>query len=279
MFKDTQYYGIIKKAVIAFGTLFNEVQLVRPDPKTGKAVRTVVPLDYGPKQKYLVRQTQDPNLGIEDKQVAIQLPRMAFQMTSVGYDSRRKLVSTEKIVKQVNPTTRKKILNPVPYSLDFELYIIAKNQDDAHQIIERILPYFTPKLTVTITSVSDLELTDDLDVTLTGAPFEDPWEGSIAERRDIIWTLKFNMAVNFYGRILDQKIIKKVQVDLLVPRGEEITPESIANTPRSARIVTTPNPPDANPTDDFGYSTSIYEYDDGMKYNPETGQDEQVEDE
>ncbi len=274
MFANKQYHQIIRKAVIAFGTLFNEVLLTRRDKNENIIETLKVPLSYAPKNKYMVRQTQDASL---DKQVGVVYPRLSFYITGLNYDSRRKLPTIQRNQIQSDIETRKIQYNPVPYMLDFDLYIIGKNEDDLFQLVENIAPYFTPKYTVTINSIPELELKDDLDVTLMDSKFTDPDDGTFNNLRTICWTMSFTVPINLYPRITEQKLIRKVQIDLLTPRrGTEITPEIQAETPRSARIVIEPDPLDAQPTDDYGFSTSITEYDDGLKYDPVTDEDVEI---
>ena len=271
MFGETFYHKTIYKALVGFGTLFNEIYLVRQSTTGQELEKIKVPITYAPKQKYLVRQTADPNL---DREVALTFPRMAFQMKAINYAPQRKQVSTMRVVNNASDVARQMVYTPVPYDLDFELYIAAKNQEDVLQILERILPHFTPKYSITINSIPEMELKDDVDIILKGTPFEDPYDGAFTEDRVIIWTLEFTASINLYGKIRDQSIIRKVQVDMLIPKGDIDT--TMAETPRVARVVTEPDPIDALPTDDFGITTTISEYNDGKKYNPVSDTDEPV---
>ncbi len=274
MFGDTTYHQIIRKVVIAFGTLFNDISIVRRNLNGQTVERLKIPITYAPKQKYNVRTNENPEL---NKQVSITYPRMSYLISSISYAPARKISSLQRNVVPNDGNTRKSQLAPVPYDLSFELYIFGNNSDDIVQIVEKILPKFTPKYSITIDSIPELELKDDIDIVLNDSVFEDPVVGQFDDNRLITWTLRFKVPINLYGPITDQSIIRKIQTDILVVKSGEITDDSMSKTPRVARIITEPDPIDALPEDDFGFTTSIYEYDDSKKYNPTTGEDEDIE--
>lgn len=274
MFNREFAFDILRKNVVAFGDLFNEVILLRKNEQGQVTEKFKVPITYAPKQKYVIRGTDDPAL---DKQVSIVYPRMSFAIKSINYDASRKIITTQRNIKESEPGRRKSQYAPVPYNLMMELSITGKNQYDVFQILEKILPYFTPKLTVNIHSIPELDLRDDVDITIVDHPKEDTFDGQFADLRTITWSIGFKMSIAMYGEIVEQGLIRKVQADLLIPTGiDEITSEVMNQTPRSARIVTEPDPIDAEPDEDYGFTTSIYEYDDGLKYNPITDEDEPV---
>ena len=149
------YHETIRKVIIAFGTLFNDIQLVRKD-NDGNIIQTMkVPLAYGPREKFLVRLREDADL---TKQVAITLPRIGFEIQNLSYDSVRKLSRVQKFKKVKGSNTKQLDTQymPVPYNLDIELYVMAKQSDDALQVVEQILPYFQPDYTLTINDMSDI---------------------------------------------------------------------------------------------------------------------------
>ncbi len=276
MFGEIFYHGSIKKLVTAFGTLFNEMYVVRYNSNGTENSRSKVPLVYAPKQKYIVRNAEDEN---NDKQVAVVYPRMAFYVVSMERASVRQLTRTGlNTKKKTDEDIFLKQLNPVPYDVHIDLCVIGKNADEVFQLVERIVPYFNPQYTITINSIPSLGLKDDIAITLKQNPFDDSFDGPFDEKRSIIWTFQFVARTNFYGRILEQGLIRKIQTDLLVPVGE-ITEESMAETPRSARIIIEPDPIDAISTDDFGFSRTITEYDDAKKFNPQTLEDEPIPEE
>ena len=144
------YNQSTRNVVVAFGTLFNNIQLTKKDG-SGNVIQTMkVPLAYGPKQKWLSRLTEDPNLS---KKVAVTLPRIGFEISGISYDSTRKQNKIIKVKKAAAGTDKEQVKSgfmPVPYNVEFELFIMSKSSDDALQIVEQILPYFQPEYTVTL---------------------------------------------------------------------------------------------------------------------------------
>ena len=215
MLGQTFYHQTIRKYVVLFGTLFNDLNIEKKDSSGNVVSRQKVPIAYGPKQKFLTRIRQDPNI---DRQVAIQLPRMGFEMTSLTYDPIRKLNSVGKIMGRALPTegqgTLRKMFNPVPYNMDFQLFVFVDNAEDGTQILEQILPFFTPDFNVTINAVSDLGIKLDVPISFNSASLEDTFDGEFTARRTLIWTLDFFMKGFLYPDIKGGgKIIKSVQVD------------------------------------------------------------------
>ena len=215
MLGQTFYHQTIRKYVVLFGTLFNDLNIEKKDSSGNVVSRQKVPIAYGPKQKFLTRIRQDPNI---DRQVAIQLPRMGFEMTSLTYDPIRKLNSVGKIMGRALPTegqgTLRKMFNPVPYNMDFQLFVFVDNAEDGTQILEQILPFFTPDFNVTINAVSDLGIKLDVPISFNSASLEDTFDGEFTTRRTLIWTLDFFMKGFLYPDIKGcGKIIKSVQVD------------------------------------------------------------------
>ena len=203
----------MRKVVVAFGTMFNNIQLVRTN-NAGEVTQTMkVPLAYGPKNKWLARLREDPNL---TKKVAVTLPRIGFEIANISYDPARKLNSIQKF-KKVNSSSDGKSMSqqymPVPYNMDFELFVMAKNSDDALQIVEQILPFFQPDYTVTLNDNSTMGTTRDVPIVLTNVNYSDEYEGDFVTRRSIIYTLSFTSKFYLYGPVTDQKVIKTVQVD------------------------------------------------------------------
>ena len=195
--------------------MFNDLNIEKKDSSGNVVSRQKVPIAYGPKQKFLTRIRQDPNI---DRQVAIQLPRMGFEMTSLTYDPIRKLNSVGKIMGRALPTegqgTLRKMFNPVPYNMDFQLFVFVDNAEDGTQILEQILPFFTPDFNVTINAVSDLGIKLDVPISFNSASLEDTFDGEFTARRTLIWTLDFFMKGFLYPDIKGGgKIIKSVQVD------------------------------------------------------------------
>ena len=196
--------------VVAFGSLFNTIEVRRTDSAGAVTEVVKIPLSYGPKDKMLTRISADPNL---NPKVALTVPRMGFELTSMSYDGVRKLNTMNRNVKK-GTTGLKKQFNPVPYNWEFSLYVFVKNAEDGTQILEQILPFFTPDFTVTMTLISSMSVKHDIPLVLTSVTSEDTYEGDFATRRSIIWTLSFTMKGYLYPSITDNaKVITSSIVD------------------------------------------------------------------
>jgi len=210
MFGTYFYHQTSRKMVVAFGTLFNNIEVRRTDSSDAVTEVIKIPLSYGPKDKMLIRISQDPNL---NPKVALTVPRMGFELTAMSYDGARKLNTMGRNVKK-GTTGLKKQFNPVPYNWDFSLYVFVKNAEDGTQILEQILPFFTPDFTVTMTLISGMTVKMDIPLVLNSVTSEDSYEGDFASRRSIIWTLSFLMKGFLYPSVTDNaKIITSSVVD------------------------------------------------------------------
>ena len=157
------YNQIIRKCVIGFGTLFNDIEVRKNNADGSTYSRMKVPLAYGSRQKFLARLEQQADL---NQKVAITLPRLSFEMTGVSYDASRKLSAITLNLKADTANSIKKQYAPVPYNVDFELNIISKTNDDAIEIVEQILPFFQPSYNMTIKLVDAMEEFRDVPVVL-----------------------------------------------------------------------------------------------------------------
>ena len=253
----------MRKVVVAFGTIFNNINIVRKNNSGAVTQSMKVPLAYGPKQKFLTRLREDPNL---NKKVALTLPRVGFEISGISYDPSRKLNSVQK-VKKTNDSTDGKTLSsqfmPVPYNIGFELSIWTKLNDDALQIVEQILPYFQPAFTLTVDLVKSIGEKRDIPLVLDNVSFQDDYEGDFSTRRALIYTLNFTAKTYLFGPIADtsEGLIKKVQTDLYADTN-------IQTTKREMRYTATPNPPNAGPADDFGFDENWEFLGDGKTYSP-----------
>ena len=210
MFGTYFYHQTSRKMVVAFGSLFNNIEVRRTDSSDAVTEIIKIPLSYGPKDKMLIRISQDPNL---NPKVALTVPRMGFELTSMTYDGARKLNTMGRNVK-TGTTGLKKQFNPVPYNWDFSLYVFVKNAEDGTQILEQILPFFTPDFTVTMNLVSSMSEKRDIPLVLNSVTSEDTYEGDFASRRSIIWTLSFLMKGFLYPSVTDNaKVITSSVVD------------------------------------------------------------------
>ena len=199
------YNEIFRKTVVAFGTLFNNIELRR----SNEVMK--VPLAYGPKQKFLARldQTPDPT----NKRLQITLPRISFEINGISYDATRKVSPTQKVKVPKDGDGNYNIYMPVPYTLSFELAIISKTQEDGMQILEQILPFFQPHYNLSVKLLPTMNEIKDVPVILNQINYEDSYEGNFANRRAIIYTLQFSVKTYLYGPTREAKIIKTAQVD------------------------------------------------------------------
>jgi len=206
------YHEIIRKTIISFGTLFNQIHIRHKDEDGNNISQIRVPLAYAPIQKFLARIQQQPEL---NKPVQITLPRMSFEMVSIQYDATRKAGVTQTF-KACDNGNIKKVFMPVPYNIGFELSILSKLNDDALQIIEQILPYFQPAFNITVDLIDAIGEKRDIPVTLDSINFQDDYEGDFSTRRALIYTLRFTAKTYLFGPIADSTdgLIKKVQVDI-----------------------------------------------------------------
>ena len=206
MFGQYFYHSHIRKTVAVFGTLFNNINVQRKDANGTSINNVKVPLSYGPKQKFLARLFEEPDLNAPE--VAIRLPRMSFEITGMQYDTSVKLNKMNTIA-QPNIHGQNTIRNPVPYIMSFQLSVYAKNQDDALQVVEQIIPYFNPEYVVTIKEIPSLNVSRDIPIVLQSVNYSDDYEGDFTSRRVLIYTLDFSMKTFFYGPITqNQGVIK-----------------------------------------------------------------------
>ena len=219
------YHEIFRKTIVAFGTLFNNIELRRNDEVMK------VPLAYGPKQKFLARLDAVPDP--TNKRVQITLPRIGFEIVGITYDPTRKVAPTKKIKIPKSSTKNSNVFMPVPYNIDFELAIISKNQEDGLQILEQILPFFQPHYNLAVKLLPSMNETKDVPVVLQSIDYEDSYEGDFATRRAIIYTLRFSTKTFLYGPVTEQKVIRKAITDIYADTNT-------ATAPRNVRYQATP---------------------------------------
>ena len=253
------YHQIIRKTIISFGTLFNDIN-IRHKNSSGDSISQIkVPIAYGPTQKFLARIEQQPEL---NKPVAMTLPRLSFEMVSIQYDPSRKAGVTQTF-KASDGQNLKKVYMPVPYNIGFQLNLISKLQDDALQVVEQILPYFQPSFNLTIDLIDSIGEKKDIPIVLDNITFTDDYEGDFTTRRILIYTFNFTAKTYLFGPITDTTdgLIKKVQVDYY-------TGTDVQTAKREMRYTVTPDPIDAGPEDDFGFNESLEVFYDSKSYSP-----------
>ena len=269
MFGTHFYNEGMRRLTIAFGQIFNNIVVQTKDANGSVVKRFTVPLAYAPKEKFIVRLTQQPDL--LDKQFATVLPRMGFEISGIEYDPSRKLNKLQKFRKpktdgSTSDQTNKMDFNysPVPYNITYKLFIFTATAENGLQIVEQIVPYFQPDYTVTINMVPDLGIKRDVPIIIGDIQYEDSYDGNFETRRAVIYTMTFTAKTYLYGPATAGGIVRKVQSDL----GTDSVSKA-----REERIVITPDPSTAKPGDDFGFTTTISFFEDGKKYDPSSGSD------
>ena len=207
----TQFYNqAVRKTVISFGTLFNNIELKKIVDGQVMEVEKV-PLAYGPKQKFLYRLQGNPTDG---KKVAITMPRMYFEMTGIDYDPSRKTPATQKYKTVINDEGNEVRTQyvPVPYNISFEVGILCKSQDDGLQILEQILPFFQPSFNMSLKFIPDMDETRDVAVVLNSVDFDDDWEDDFSTRRSITYSMQFTAKSYIYGPYTKADVIRKSKI-------------------------------------------------------------------
>jgi len=275
MFNQTFYHKTLRKNVILFGKLFNDIYINRVN-NSGVTIDTLkVPISYGPKEKTLARVNQDPDL---NKPFQTVLPRMAFEMTGMSYDNQRKLPTirrhqAKEVIVAGKKDTLKYIYNPVPYNISFSLYIMVRNAEDGTRIVEQILPYFAPEWTATVNLIDEMDIALDIPTIINNVGITDTYEGSVQESRTIIWTLNFTMKTYLFGPIKRQSIIKIANVnffdattgfdaDLNAIVNINTKPGMLANGSPTTNAQASVTPYDIDPEDNYDFiitKTDLYE--------------------
>ena len=279
MFGDYFYNEVLRKTVVGFGTLFNNLEINRFDSSGNVTEVSKVPLSYGPTQKFLARIQQQPNLTGKDVQIV--LPRMSFEILGMQYDPTRKLAPIKTAITPKTGDTNKIVRQflPVPYNVNFELAIFVKNQDDGLQIIEQILPFFQPAFSITLKMVKETEEKRDIPIVLNSINYRDEYEGNFDTRQVIIWTLQFTAKTYLFGPTADSGVIKTAITNFYSDTNTTTARREVQY--RTVPKATTDqdgdgdvdkdanNQPDTSDTnlltqlddDDFGFSTTV-------TYNP-----------
>lgn len=213
------YHGIIRKTIVAFGALFSSIYIDRKVGATGvgsvsgtTVQRLQVPFAYGPKEKWVVRIDQDPTL---QNHVYATLPMMTFEITGYRYDNSRKLNKMNKVICNSGSTgASSTVFTPVPYNIDMLLSVITKNQEDALQIIEQILPTFNPEYTLVVNTIPTMSLNQNVPIILDSITVDDTYDGAFQTRRFVVHALKFTAKINLFGGIQTSKPIYHVQASI-----------------------------------------------------------------
>jgi len=311
MLGTTYYHETIRKYVAIFGTLFNDINIQRRNSAGVITEQIKVPISYEAKDKLILRMRAVQ----ADGGVAASLPRMGFSLTGITYDGTRKLNTlgqTYAANTAAGTSSLMKQYNPVPYNFDFTLSAMVDNSEDGAQIFEQIVPFFTPEFTVSVNLVPSMNIKPDISIILNGVSLEDSYEGELSLRREIIWTLNFQIKGYIYPDIKSGSITKSVIVNLRMPSEEVDIPEYIvledstdfsvnylllnadAGSPNAtgimkfitetsstataaagikSRLTVTPGPGDVTANDDFGYTQTFEYFNDNIDVNVTTGLD------
>ena len=268
------YHEITRKTVIAFGTLFNDIYVRHEDGAGNDISEMKVPVSYGPRQKFLARIQQQPEL---NKATQITLPRMSFEISSIQYDPTRKSGITQTF-KAKDGEQMKKVFMPVPYNLGFELNILTKLQDDGLQILEQILPFFQPGFTLSVDLVKSIGEKRDIPMVLQSITQQDDYEGDFATRRALIYTLQFTAKTFMFGPIADtpEGLIRKVQLDYYSDTNQQ-TAKRVQRYTVAAKakkdyneddVIDAKDDPFIEPGDDFGFTETSTFFGDSKDYSP-----------
>ena len=231
MLGTTYYHQTIRKYVAVFGTLFNDINVVRRDASDVIKEQIKVPIAYSPRDRWILRLRRARGVSGTDEAVAMSLPRMGFDLTGITYDGTRKLNTMGQVYSAntaAGTSSLMKQYNPVPYNFDFSLYSMVSNAEDGAQIFEQIVPFFTPEFTVTVNLIPSMNIAPDVTMVLGGVQIEDNYQGDFQTTREIIWTLNFTMKGYVYPDVKTGSVVKKVIVNLrIIPEAEADEPEYI----------------------------------------------------
>lgn len=250
MFGHTFYHETLRKYVIVFGTLFNEINFYRTDDAGNRHQKIRVPLSYGPRDKTLARLEGDPNL---DRETAITLPRLSFEMTGLAYASERKLNTIRKRQIQVTgeDSKLKSIYQPVPYDIAFQLNIMVNKAEDGTKIIEQIMPFFTPEFTVTANILPEMDYKLDIPVILDSVNLQDTYEGDFQTRRALIYQLDFTLKGYFFGPVSKSGIITRANTQFFIDTSLPLANTGVstsATVQHSRRLIDPGLDANGNPT-------------------------------
>ena len=256
MFGNHFYNKRVRTTVSIFGSLFNNIHVIRTNASNEVISQVKVPLSYAPKRNFLERLSAMADGEQAERRVAMKLPRMSFEITVMSYDPIRQLpkVNSYRETLPADNTKGRKVYTGVPYNIQFQLNIYAKSQDDALQIVEQIIPYFAPQYNLTVKPFADYpDVKEDVPVILQGVTFSDDFEGGFEQRRTIVYTLDFQMKINFYGPDRDRAIIREVNSPLNILALNE---NQFVET-----INITPDPIGISPDSDYGFNVKYLDSD------------------
>lgn len=247
LYNEYFYHKTIFKSVATFGTLFNDITVKRKTSDGNTVKELKVPLSYGPRSKFLSKIEVQNSDGSVNKNTAITLPRLSFEMSGFSYDSQRKLNSLGVRYNKSETGSEKSMYNPVPYNIGFSLNVYVEHFDEGLQIIEQIVPFFSPYLNIPSKLVyDDMGIVDDVPVLLNDVSLEESYEGQFEDKRVIMWNLSFTLKTNIFKPVKESDLIRQVETNIIsTPTGDsgEVTPQEIQQAQESGlKIKTTTKP-------------------------------------
>lgn len=252
MLKHPHFYNrTIRKTVVAFGTIFNDIEIIRFTKDGDPRERMRVPLSYGAKEKYITRLSSDPTL---TKSIATLVPRMSFNLDSISYDTSRKQISTIRNLGNLTGGTVNTQYAPIPYNFDFSMSVYVRNTEDGTQILEQILPFFTPDFTVTVDMIESMDQKYDIPVILNSVTSNVEYEGDMLTTRLIVWDLTFTVKGYIWPPIKSGNYIRSANTNIYQPTSNV----------KLINIQTLPDPVNAEPDDEFGFSEIITHWPDAQ---------------
>tara|TARA_Y100000593_G_scaffold94411_1_gene193340 strand:- start:590 stop:1363 length:774 start_codon:yes stop_codon:yes gene_type:complete len=252
MLGTTFYNESIKKAIVGFGTLFNNINIERADA-SGTKETIKVPLAFASRARMVQHLESGGGVGESQPEVRATLPRMSFEWMDMSYDSTRKLNTMQRTATVTSSDNTKLDYRwqRVPYNIDFQLSIYVNTTEDGLKIVEQILPFFTPEFTLTINDV----VKTDVPVVLSGLTKDDQWEGTFTQERIIIWNLDFQAKTYLYGPQKSAKVITKTIMHQYANIFSTFdSPTASIPTQAASKIVTVPNPTTADADDSYTYT-------------------------
>ena len=252
MLGTTFYNESIKKTIVGFGTLFNNINIERAD-SSGNKETVKIPLAYASRSRMVQILEPTGGVGQTHPEVRTTLPRMSFEWTAIAYDSARKLNTLQRtatVVSSDNSTLTYR-WQRVPYTMDFQLAVYVDTTEDGLKIIEQILPFFTPEFTLTINDV----IKTDMPIVLTGVAQEDQWEGDFLQERVVIWTLDFNAKIFLYGPEKTSKVVTEITTHQYADIFDTFDdPTADILTQAGSRVTTVPEPVTADADDEYTFT-------------------------
>lgn len=209
LYNSIFYHAITRKTIVAFGSLFSDIKIKRENSDKSETKTIAVPISYAPKEKWLVRIDQDPSL---ENYTYTTLPRMSFEIMSITYDATRK-TNRSSFITCPGDDTMNRTFAPVPYNIDINLYALTKTQEDGLQIVEQILPFFSPELTMSINAIPSSNIITDVPIILNSVDVSDEYDGDFETRRFITYTLGFTLKTHMFGPVSSSGVINKIFVN------------------------------------------------------------------